>query len=135
MKNHGDGMTEAKNRGIIHLIDDEKDIVTTVTSALELEGYQVHSFTIISELLKDIEQRCSANMSMLITDVRMPGGSGFEVARKVRTVRPDVPIIFMTAFEINSSEFDRVFHKLQVQEFLRKPFCTSALLEVVRKYA
>lgn len=118
MASASDGM--AGTRGVLHLIDDEKDIVTTVTAALEREGYQVHSFAIISELLRDIEQKCRENTSMLITDVRMPGGSGFEVARKVRAVKPDVPIIFMTAFEINPPEFERVFHKLQVQEFFAK---------------
>lgn len=67
-----------KNRGIIHLLDDEKDVVTIAATALEREGYQVHYFTSISELLKDVQLRCRENMSMLIADVRMPEGSGLK---------------------------------------------------------
>jgi CheY-like chemotaxis protein len=71
---------------------------------------------------------------MVITDIRMPGHSGFEVARRTRTIIPDVPIIFMTAFEINSIEFGQLFPSLQVNDFLQKPFHVTRLLEVVQRY-
>lgn len=131
MPRDGEG---TRNRGIIHLIDDEKDVVTIAATALEREGYQVHYFTSISELLKDVQLRCKDKISMLIADIRMPGGSGFEIARKVRAMTPDVSIIFMTAFEINSSEFNKVFPSLKVDEFLQKPFRIRALLTVVEAH-
>ncbi len=71
---------------------------------------------------------------MLITDVRMPGYSGFDIARRARAVVPDVPDIFMTAFEINQGEFEKMFPSLKVEEFLQKPFLMNRLLQVVRQY-
>jgi YesN/AraC family two-component response regulator len=68
----------------------------------------VHSFTNPKEALNDIEKRRKKKVSMLITDVRMPLHSGFEIARRTKDIVPDVTVVFMTAFEINSPEFDRL---------------------------
>lgn len=118
----------------IHIIDDEKDIVTAAASALKRHGYAVHSFSSASEALEDIEMKCRERVSMLITDVRMPAHSGFEIARRTRAIIPDVPVVFMTAFEINTTEFDKIFPSLKVNEFLQKPFQLQRLLQVVKKY-
>lgn len=120
--------------GVIHLVDDESDIVRVAAAFLEGHGYTVHSFTDGQEALKDIENKCRKKVGMLITDLRMPLHSGFEIARRTRAIVPDVPVVFMTAFEINSIEFDRVFPSLQVNEFLQKPFHMQQLLEIVQKY-
>ena len=115
-------------------MDDEADIVSVAKTALESEGYTVHSFTNAQKALEDIEMKCRKKVGMLITDIRMPVHSGFEVARRTRAIVPDVPVIFMTAFEINSLEFDRLFPSLQVNEFLQKPFHMQQLSEIARKY-
>ena len=127
------------NQDIIYVIDNEKDIVTFVTSALERNGYSsVHSFTDSTEALKDIVLNCSREkkkkVHMIITDIRMPEVNGFEIARRVRDINPDIPVVFMTAFEINSSEFHQVFPSLQVKEFLQKPFQVQKLIDTVKKY-
>lgn len=127
------------NQDIIYVIDDEKDIVTFVTSALECNGYSsVHSFTDSTVALKDIMLNCSSRkkkkVRMIITDIRMPEVNGFEIARRVRDINPDIPIVFMTAFEINSSEFRQLFPSLQVKEFLQKPFQVQKLIDIVKKY-
>ena len=125
------------NQDIIYVIDNEKDIVTFVTSALERNGYSVHSFTDSREALNDIVLNCSMNrkkVHMIITDIRMPEVNGFEIARRVRDINPDIPVVFMTAFEINSSEFHQVFPSLQVKEFLQKPFQIQKLIDIVKKY-
>ena len=97
-----------RKKGVIHVVDDERDIITVATAALEREGYTVHSFTNPKEALNDIEKRRKKKVSMLITDVRMPLHSGFEIARRTKDIVPDVTVVFMTAFEINSPEFDRL---------------------------
>ena len=121
--------------GIIHLIDDDPDIVNVTTSALQQNGYVVHSFKDGFLALKDIEQKCKDLVSMVITDMRMPGFSGFELARRVRALKPDIPIILMTAFEINDTEFRQVFPSLRVDGLLQKPFTIKALLQVVQQVA
>jgi two-component system response regulator FlrC len=71
---------------------------------------------------------------MLITDVRMPGYSGFDIARRSRAVVPDLPVVFMTAFEINQTEFEKMFPSLKVEDFLQKPFRMNRLLRIVEQY-
>ena len=126
------------NQGVIYVIDNEKDIVTFVTSVLERNGYSVHSFTDSTEALKDIELNCSSKskkkVHMIITDIRMPEVNGFEIARRVQAINSDIPIVFITAFEINSSEFHQLFPSLQVNEFLQKPFHIQKLIDTVKKY-
>lgn len=124
----------AQDDAVIHVVDDEKDIVQVATRILERNGYSVHSFSNATEALSDIEVKCREKVSMLITDVRMPGHSGFEVARRTRVIVPDVPVIFMTAFEINDTEFGKLFPSLHVNEFLQKPFDATKLLKVVQRY-
>jgi FixJ family two-component response regulator len=119
---------------IIHFIDDEKDMAIATASALKRHGHAVHAFSSASEALEDIETKCRGKVSMLITDVRMPVYSGFEIARRTRAIIPDVPVVFMTAFEINSIEFDKIFPSLKVNEFLQKPCQIQRLLQVVKKY-
>jgi FixJ family two-component response regulator len=119
---------------VIHLVDDEPDIVSTATNALRKSGYNVHSFSSPSKALHDIEMACKKHVGMLITDVRMPGYSGFEIARRTRLVKPEVPVIFMTAFEMNFSEFEKMFPSLKVHDFLQKPFHVNGLLGMVKKY-
>jgi CheY-like chemotaxis protein len=120
--------------GVIHIVDDEKDIVTVATSALEHEGYTVHSFTSPEEALNDIEIRCRKKVKMLITDIRLPVHSGFELARRTRAIVPDAPVIFITAFEIMPTEFEKLFPSLQINSFLQKPFHIKQLIEMVHKY-
>ena len=125
------------NQDSTYVIDNEKDIVTFVTSALERNGYSVHSFTDSREALNDIVLNCSSKkkkkVNMIITDIRMPDVNGFEIARRVRYINPDIPVVFMTAFEINSSEFHQVFPSLKVKEFLQKPFQVQKLIDIVKK--
>src|SRR5690349_13118162 len=106
------------NQGIIYVIDNEKAIVRFVTCVLDRNGYSVHSFTDSSEALKDIvlttiSSRNKKKVRMIITDIRKPKINGFEIARRVRDINPDIPVVFMTAFEINPSEFHQLFPSLQ----------------------
>jgi len=79
-------------------------------------------------------EKCKEKVGMVITDIRMPEYSGFDIARRARTIVPSVPIVFMTAFEINDSEFKKVFPSLGGDvQFLEKPFRIEKLLSVVQK--
>ena len=77
---------------------------------------------------------CNKKISMVITDIRMPGRSGFEIAREARAIVPDVPIVFLTGFEINRSEFQSMFPSLRGVEFLKKPFHKDKLLDTVKQH-
>ena len=92
--------SEPKGKGIIHLVDDDSDIVKVTTFALQKSGYVVHSFKDGLVALEDIELKCKDHVSMVITDMRMPGISGFELARRVRALKPDVPITIKALLQV-----------------------------------
>jgi two-component system response regulator YesN len=57
----------------------------------------------------------------MLSDIRMPGLSGIQLARKVKEVNPGVKVVLMTAFEIRDSEFSKVFPSTQIDGFVQKP--------------
>jgi DNA-binding NtrC family response regulator len=119
--------------GIIHIVDDEPDILNIAADALRNSGYEVHSFSNPSEAFIDIEE-CGGKTSMLITDIRMPGHSGFELARQARMINPNLPVVFMTAFEVNLIEFEKIFPSLKVNDLLQKPFHIDKLVGLVKNH-
>lgn len=64
---------------------------------------------------------------LVISDARMPRMTGFELARRIKDVKPDVKVIIMTASEINRLEFENVLPSTKIDGFVTKP----ATLKVV----
>jgi DNA-binding NtrC family response regulator len=129
-----DNLPSAKKNGIIHLIDDDSDIVRIATKALQNSGYSVHGFSSTEEALEDIERQCRQSVSLLITDIRMAGHSGIEVAKRTRAIVREVPVIFLTGFEMHESEFAKIFPTLEGQNvFLQKPVSIDKLTQTVKE--
>lgn len=115
----------------IVIVDDELDNLYILSSALlRSTGYEIQAF---GDPVKALDYfRKNADLcTVVITDIRMTGMSGFELARLIRGIRQDTKIVFMTAFEMNRSEFESVFPTLQVDGFIQKPFSPKALIEIV----
>ncbi|MEW6604734.1 MAG: response regulator [Thermoproteota archaeon] len=117
----------------VMVVDDEEDIVATIKMALQSQGYEAGCFTSPEMAIKEIRHR-GEEYALVISDIRMPTITGFEFARAVRETSPDMPIVFMTAFKINKSEFLQVFPSTLVVELITKPFTTAQLIGTVRKY-
>ncbi|HJY10195.1 MAG TPA: response regulator, partial [Nitrososphaeraceae archaeon] len=58
---------------------------------------------------------------LMLSDIRMPGMSGIQLARRVKQINPNVKVILMTSFEIKENEFSKVFPSTQVDGFVQKP--------------
>jgi YesN/AraC family two-component response regulator len=71
--------------------------------------------------------------SLLISDVRMPGMNGFQLARKVKELNPNIKVILVSAFEINTEEFEKVLPSTRIDGFLEKPASLKKLTELVNK--
>jgi CheY-like chemotaxis protein len=84
---------------------------------MEQDGFTVHEF---NDPVKAWEyfQLNGKNCTVVLSDIRMPGMSGFEFCRKVKHLRPEAPVIFMTAFEINQSEFSKVLPHTTADAFI-----------------
>lgn len=118
----------------VMVVDDEDDIVDTIQLTLQSHGYEVGCFTSPESAIRAIRDSGGDEYALVISDIRMPTMNGFEFARVVRDARPEIPIVFMTAFDINKSEFSRVFPSTSVVELITKPFSKTQLIGIVRKY-
>ena len=110
----------------IALVDDDRNILTSVSIALESEGYRVETYTDGASALEGFAAR-PPNLAIL--DIKMPRMDGMELLRRLRQ-KTDLPVIFLTS---KDDEIDELFGlKMGADDFIRKPFSQRLLVERVR---
>jgi len=106
----------------IVLVDDDQNIVTSVSITLEEEGYTVHSFHDGESGLAGIKQLAP---DLVVLDIKMPRMDGTEVLQKLRETSA-LPVIFLTS---KDDEIDEVIGlKLGADDYITKPFSQRVLL-------
>ena len=110
------------------LVDDENDITTVLKMGLEHQGFDVTTF---NEPAEALSKYSSGKYDLVLLDIRMPKISGFELYRKIREVDPKVRVCFLTAFEVYFDEFRRIFPKLHVRCFAKKPISAADLRALI----
>lgn len=113
----------------ILVVDDELDIVLIFKQALSRQGYTVFGFTDPLLALEHFKVN-SADYGLVITDVRMPRMSGFELAANIKVIKPDAKVVFMSAFEVGDLEFS--MPGIKINDFLRKPVDVKTLVRRVK---
>jgi DNA-binding NtrC family response regulator len=113
----------------ILVVDDELDIVLIFKQALSRQGYTVFGFTDPLLALEHFKVN-SAGYGLVITDVRMPRMSGFELAANIKVIKPDAKVVFMSAFEVSDLEFS--MPGVKINDFLRKPVDVKTLVRRVK---
>ena len=111
------------------MVDDELDIVLIFKQALSRQGYTVFGFTDPLLALEHFKVN-SADYGFVITDVRMPRMSGFELAANIKVIKPDAKVVFMSAFEVSDLEFS--MPGVEINDFLRKPVDVKTLVRRVK---
>ncbi|HDR04085.1 MAG TPA: hybrid sensor histidine kinase/response regulator, partial [Candidatus Marinimicrobia bacterium] len=112
--------------GNLLFIDDELTIVTTNRILLEKRGFKVAGFTDPVSALERFSENPQV-FEAVLTDMTMPAMSGLELAKKVRQIRSDIPVIICTGFSdiINEENFrsfgiDAILYKpVQLNEMVR----------------
>lgn len=112
------------------LIDDDEDVLTVLKRSLEIKGVNTYGYT-NPVLAVEHFRNNAANYDIVLTDIRMPQMNGFEVARAVKEIRPDIKLVFITAFEINKSEFEKVLPSTKVDAFITKPIKLATFVEIM----
>jgi CheY-like chemotaxis protein len=110
---------------LVLVIDDDPDVRGFIASTLEDQGYRVRQASDGREGLSQLEHETA---DLVIVDFIMPGMSGAEVAKHIRTKRPDQPILFVSGY----SETDAVKSTAPDALLLTKPFRADALHKAVR---
>jgi two-component system nitrogen regulation response regulator GlnG len=119
----------------IWIVDDDQSIRFVLEKALLREDLPTRSFTNPREVLAALGELSGANddegPQILVSDIRMPGGSGLELLEKVKQKLPGLPVIIMTAF----SDLDSAVSAFQggAFEYLPKPFDLPKAVELIRR--
>jgi two-component system, OmpR family, response regulator ChvI len=111
-------------KGTILLVDDEKDITTSLKLGLERYGFVVDTFNDPETALTNFK---GGTYEAVILDIRMPKLNGFELFREMKKRDSQTIFCFLTAFEIHESEFRTVFPDSGVKLFFKKPISASKL--------
>ncbi|MBX3588181.1 MAG: nitrogen regulation protein NR(I) [Ramlibacter sp.] len=116
----------------IWIVDDDQSIRFVLEKALLREDLPTRSFTNPREVLAALEGASDEDgPQILVSDIRMPGGSGLDLLAKVKEKHPGLPVIIMTAF----SDLDSAVSAFQggAFEYLPKPFDLPKAVELIRR--
>ena len=110
----------------IALVDDDRNILTSVSIALEAEGYKVETYTDGASALEGLNNK---RPDLAVFDIKMPRMDGMELLRRLRQTS-DLPVIFLTS---KDDEIDELFGlKMGADDFITKPFSQRLLVERVK---
>jgi two-component system, OmpR family, response regulator ChvI len=110
----------------IALVDDDHNILTSVSIALEAEGYRVMTYSDGASALDGFK---TSPPDVAVLDIKMPRMDGMEMLRRLRQ-KSDMPVIFLTS---KDEEIDELFGlKMGADDFIRKPFSQRLLAERVK---
>ncbi|HEY6837649.1 MAG TPA: ATP-binding protein [Geobacteraceae bacterium] len=122
-------MTEARQRTIL-VVDDDSQILELLTSVLEKKGYCVAGAGSARDALTRLENSPDA-IDVALSDVRLPEMSGIELLEQLHRIRPELPVILMTAFaDLKVTEQAIKKHAF---DFITKPITFDDLLASVAK--
>ena len=112
----------------IWIVDDDQSIRFVLEKALAREQFPVRSFSNPRDVLSALDEEAP---QVLVSDIRMPGGSGIELLTKVKARHPGLPVIIMTAY----SDLDSAVSAFQggAFEYLPKPFDVPKAVELIRR--
>ena len=110
----------------VFLIDDDKNILTSISMLLENEGYKVSTFSDGESGLKAILEN---SPDIAVVDIKMPRLDGIELLKKLRRTS-NMPVIFLTS---KDTEIDELLGlKIGADDYITKPFSQNILVERIR---
>ncbi len=110
----------------IALVDDDENILTSVSMALEAEGHTVKTYEDGAKALADIS---ASPPDLVVSDIKMPTMDGMELLRRIRQAS-ELPLIFLTS---KDEEIDEVLGlTMGADDYVKKPFSQRLLLERVK---
>lgn len=126
----GAGETAEAPRGTetILVVEDQQEVRRFTCDVLRKYGYAVLAAESGDEALKTLSQ-CEQPIALVVTDLVMPGMTGRELADQIATVRPDLPMLFMSGYSDEIATRQGVLGKEAA--YLQKPFSPRALAEKV----
>lgn len=114
------------------VVDDEQELSTLFKEYLSIQGFKVVSFTNPVIALEHFKNN-SNDFSLIITDLRMPGLNGIELANEVRKLNDNVKIFLTTAFDIQDLADKPGYSDLKIEKVIQKPIKLHQLRAIIRE--
>ena len=115
-----------KEKSTIALVDDERNILTSLGMALEAEGYKVRTYSDGAAALEALGEEPA---DLAILDIKMPRMDGMELLEQLRR-QSNIPVIFLTS---KDDEVDELLGlRMGADDYIRKPFSQRLLIERIR---
>ncbi|MGH7412356.1 MAG: sigma 54-interacting transcriptional regulator [Candidatus Methylomirabilis sp.] len=112
----------------ILVVDDEESIRWALRKALEREGYRV---VLASDGAEGLKRATEPGIDLVLMDIKMPGPDGLEMLTRIKEVRPDLPVMIMTAFGTLQAAVQAM--KRGAYDYITKPFDFRELSILVRR--
>ena len=112
----------------ILIVDDEKNYLVVLEALLSPEGYEIMTSDKAQEALRLIQE---SDIDLLLTDMKMPGMTGMELMEEAKKIKPEVPVIMMTAYGTIEMAVEAM--KKHAYDYITKPFQNEELKLTVKK--
>jgi len=116
-----------KGKSIL-IVDDEKNIRLTLSHALDVLHAETDTAVDGAEALAKLRER---GFDLILLDLRLPDMDGMEILRHIREIRPDIPVIMMTAYGTIASAMEAM--KLGACDFIQKPFVPNDIRTLISR--
>src|SRR5438128_8790593 len=106
----------------ILIVDDEVDVLSTLTAGLGRWGFGVDAYNNPLAALSNFKPKL---YEVAIIDFRMPQMNGFDMYRQLKKIDPNLRVCFLTAFDLYQKEFQTMFPHVKAEAIFRKPVVIS----------
>ena len=121
-----------QERRSILLVDDEQDIVNSVRRWLQADGFNVYGFT-DPLLALEYFQNNSNDIDLVLSDIRMRKMNGFELVEKIKAIKAETKVIFMTALETDLLELSKILPSVKIDGLISKPGRLENMVNIIQK--
>jgi DNA-binding response OmpR family regulator len=121
-----------RGRGSILLVDNELDIINSIKRWLKAAGFTGHGFTDPLKALQYFEENYD-EIDLVLSDIKMIKMNGYELVKRIKTIRPETKVIFMTALETDRYEVSKILPSIDIDGFLVKPGSLENLVNTIRR--
>jgi DNA-binding NtrC family response regulator len=126
LNNDQPGVTFIKEKFVL-VVDDEGTMKEYLEEVMKRHGYRYASFVDPSEVLVFVQTN-SNKIDLVVTDIRMPGITGYDLAKEILKINPNIPVILISAY---FPSLNAVEEAPNVKRVLSKPLSTRHLIEAV----
>ncbi|VAV83864.1 hypothetical protein MNBD_DELTA01-1564 [hydrothermal vent metagenome] len=120
-----------EDRAIL-IVDDEETVGLGMSEMLKLSGFKAAFVTGGTAAIEEVRKN---GYSLVFMDIIMPGLNGLDAYRLIREIDPNIKVVLFTGFYKDADTvITEGVREGMIDEFIRKPFFASEIIDIARKY-